>query len=1099
MAVEDWIATVRLDAEMLRRYGFADSRGAPVFALVESAEGDNVAGVPMQADTEGDSVTLRFLLRGATPKGAVRVFRFVKSDRSAAAPEFQPVTVEREADRIRIRTQCFEIVHDLGRGGLISSVRFVSSGKVWRPLMRDRLYRKGLGVFALAADRAARLLSRTSGPLAAELVFQARYTATDGRPCPSGAMAVYRYRYCATLPYVEIETDIRQEKRMPWDELHVLELTTKGPFFQRFAMGPPFMSEELIDVRRAHSLRGKLWGALFNSRDAVALFGGPLYGIYDGVGGYGVYVHGPWRPWAGEEASFKLSLYLGPSGGDGRRIEGMIQRRFKGIEVSVRVPAFERRARLLRERLAAVPASGVAEGLIAAALRTSRSGGNSAQAEAELAAARRVAGDAAARKGLRVPLALSLPGNEMVLANASTMLRFAVRPGSVRLLSVRNLVTGYEYLRHVAGGLWKLTFKNVGDRERIELSPGDAASRSFRIQRAADAAAIQFLWRQVGHGGTAVRLVTATVTAKPDAIGWGLSFDGCEAAAGLWEVEFPILGAIGRAGGGDALIVPRKWGRVLPDAGLGGRYESRYPRGNCNMQFFAYTTGRSGLYFAAHDPEARTKDFGAVPDPTGGLRFSITIHPENMGRRREHWRAPFEVVLQAFEGDWFDAAKKYRTWAVKQKWCAPGALWKRGEAERRFARLALNYRPTFPEQAAAVLRMDAALEVPAFVHVYSWHRIPFDNNYPEYFPAKAAFSGFVRQLHARGLAVMPYINGRLWDTDTDSWRREKGIRAAVKNEDGGLYIEHWARQKHAVMCPWTAKWREKICDIVEKAARDLGCDGMYIDQVAASTPRLCFDRSHGHPSGGGGWWVDGYRQLFKEAKARARRFKPGFFITSEDNAEPYMGALDGYLMRCAYPETVGRRTIPLFAAVYGGYAVMFAHGWGYRDPRSWLIDSARMLVWGAQLGSVSNDVLLEQGNRRALEFTRQLLRVRLAATKWLAFGEMRRPPQLQGEIPSVRYGRNGNAEIDAVQAAVWRSPEGESAALIFVNASDTQPVEFTWRLDARECGLPPASMYRLRASVPRDVRHEMPAGPVLRSRLRLAPWTAAVFVVEPVR
>ena len=42
---------------------------------------------------------------------------------------------------------------------------------------------------------------------------------------------------------------------------------------------------------------------------------------------------------------------------------------------------------------------------------------------------------------------------------------------------------------------------------------------------------------------------------------------------------------------------------------------------------------------------------------------------------------------------------------------------------------------------------------------------------------------------------------------------------------------------------------------------ECGVKGVYIDQIAAAAPTLCFDKSHGHPLGGGHWWTEGYWKL----------------------------------------------------------------------------------------------------------------------------------------------------------------------------------------------------------------------------------------------
>jgi len=1097
-ALADWVITAKVDAEILRRYRLVDERGALQFGLLEPTGKGKALPVAFQASKRGNFVLLTILLRGTTPKGGRRLFLLTKT-RPLKEPRPTPtLAVERRRSLVIVKTRYFEATHDLTKGGTLTSVKFARSGRTWHLSMNDRLYRRDLGGFCLEFDRMGRLLKIESGPLAAEISFRARYFSPDGRPCPSGASAIYRYRYFATLPLVEVEAEIHQESPMMWDELHFLELRTKERFFGRFGMGPPIECGMLIGSRKTHSLRGKLWGALFNSLDAVGLIGRRLYGIHDGLGDYGIYVHGPWLRWSGREARFRTAIYLGPSGGDGSEVWKAGLRWLGGVDVSVLVPEIEHRARRILSMLEGLRGRDdvalLTKGLVGAALSTSRRGGPLHRAEAEIEAAERVAKALRTGRSPRLPVVLALPNGEVVLANSSTLLRLSVGPGGTRLLGILNLKTGHEYLLHESTSLWRLTLKDLG-RKEIELTAKEAASRSFRLLKEGKVAGVEIDWRNVKADRVRVGLVRARVRADEGLIKWSLEIEGMEGSPALWLVEFPIVGGVGTKAASDFLAVPKGWGRILRNVSLGCGHRNSYPGAAFTMQFYAYWTGKSGLYFAAHDPEARTKEFRAVPDPEGGLKFSVVLLPEDMGLPKRRWRMPFEIVLRAYQGDWFEAAKIYRSWALRQKWCRKGALHTRPSAERRFAELSLNYRPSFPRHAVAIVRMHQALKVPAFAHVYSWHKIPFDNNYPEYFPPKEGFPEFVKRLHSLGLLVMPYINGRLWDTDTESWREEKGVEAAAKREDGGLYLEHWAKQNHAVMCPWTAKWREKICSIVERIARDLDCDGVYIDQVAAASAMPCFDRSHGHPLGGGGWWVEGYRRIFEEAKRRARRYKPGFFITSEDNAEPYMGALDGYLMRCAYRWMLGRDTIPLFPAVYGGYVVMFAHGWDHGG--NWLIDSARMLVWGAQLGSVATDSLLGPGNRRGLEFLRRLLRARLATTRWLAFGEMRRAPEIEGKVPVVRYGPDREAEIDAIQRAAWLSPDGNSLALIFVNTSDEREVDFTWEADARECGLPEAGRYRLKFVFPEEGDGRTLRGPLLRSRLSLPPWGVAVLAVEP--
>jgi hypothetical protein len=60
--------------------------------------------------------------------------------------------------------------------------------------------------------------------------------------------------------------------------------------------------------------------------------------------------------------------------------------------------------------------------------------------------------------------------------------------------------------------------------------------------------------------------------------------------------------------------------------------------------------------------------------------------------------------------------------------------------------------------------------------------------------------------------------------------------------------------------------------------------GTYIDQIAAAGPRNCWDPTHNHTSGGGHYWVDGYRKLLEKARQGSKKR----MILTESNAEPFM-------------------------------------------------------------------------------------------------------------------------------------------------------------------------------------------------------------------
>ena len=83
-------------------------------------------------------------------------------------------------------------------------------------------------------------------------------------------------------------------------------------------------------------------------------------------------------------------------------------------------------------------------------------------------------------------------------------------------------------------------------------------------------------------------------------------------------------------------------------------------------------------------------------------------------------------------------------------------------------------------EISEVLRFREFFDVPIAIHWYNWHKIPFDTDYPEYFPTKEGFKDAVKKLQEFGVRVMPYINGRIFDFNCRSWLLDGAENTALK-------------------------------------------------------------------------------------------------------------------------------------------------------------------------------------------------------------------------------------------------------------------------------------------------------------------------------
>ena len=561
-------------------------------------------------------------------------------------------------------------------------------------------------------------------------------------------------------------------------------------------------------------------------------------------------------------------------------------------------------------------------------------------------------------------------------------------------------------------------------------------------------------------------VATAEADAKAAAWRWRLRVENRNPSWSVWRVIFPQL-TLRPPGERAAVFFPRGPGEVQP--GVWERpfsYHGDYPSGWCSLQFmgvFAEGESLAGLYCAVHDPWGSTKDLDLRSDPAAHtVRLSFDHPAPNSGVSSNGFVLSGEAVWQLLRGDWFDAALIYRTWARKEaRWWPSLKSGQRADTPQWMRELdAWAMTGGAPADCVSnVIRFREFLGEPIGFHWYNWHQIPFDNDYPHYFPAKSGFHEAVAALKPAGVYVMPYINGRLWDThdrgSKDFEFTRLALPAATKGEDGQPRVESYGSKetngepvKLAVMCPTTPLWQKTVCETVLRLLGQDGTSAVYVDQIAAAAPALCMDPTHGHPLGGGHWWNEGYWHLLEAI----RRAKPdATVLTTECNGEPFVRWFDGYLTW--HWQFDGQ--VPVFPAIYGGAIQMFGRAYRGGDTKDLALrmKAGQQLVFGEQLGWLDPGVVSEPENA---DFFRQMVQVRSRFHRYFYAGEMARPPRLEGAIPKVtadwQWSGKWPVTTEAVLTGAWQLAGQRRAALFFVNVSD-EPVSARLRLDPGTYGI----------------------------------------------
>ena len=675
----------------------------------------------------------------------------------------------------------------------------------------------------------------------------------------------------------------------------------------------------------------------------------------------------------------------------------------------------------------------------------------------------------------------------------------------VRLASLVDLATDQEFLTPDPLPLFTLTLRHVENHEEVRIH-ADGGWDKVGIRPLDSTQGAEIHWRaprDKRFNGIEV-IARVTMDGEVGAARWKLRVENTNQQWSVWRLVFPQI-ALAELGPEADVFLPRAPGEV--QRGLWRReFEcgDTYPGAWMTMQFMAAYDRQldTGLYVAVHDPLGGTKDLLIESRPTDRAVVFHFDHPAtDMGKPGNRFQLSGEAVWQLFRGDWYDAAMLYRDWVHQQaKWYPDAAHRGRADTPKWMRELPVWVRADWtPSNLEDVEQFAKFMGVPVGLHCYTWHQVPFDNDYPHYFPAKEGFVETVARLQAAGVYVMPYINARLWDT------RDKGaedfefsrlaLPAAIKNDDGEPRVETYgstesdgSKVRMAVMCPSAGVWQDRMRDIVLRLVDEYGANAVFVDQVAASKAVLCFDRAHGHPLGGGHWWTQGYWHMLDSIRDAMPEDSA---LTTECNAEPYVKWFDGYLTW--HWQHQGQ--VPAFPAICGGALQMFGRAYrsGATKDLAMRMKAGQQLVFGEQLGWIAPHIVkYEKENAR---FLRQLVRLRWRLRRYFYAGRMGRPPQLLGEIPKVRADWRWRKEwwvtTDAAMAGAWYLPEEGKAVLLFVNVSD-QPVDTSLDLDAGPYGVA-GDQVRVTTIAPEGEGGSIVLPRVSRPELNLQPHTAMAW------
>jgi len=580
----------------------------------------------------------------------------------------------------------------------------------------------------------------------------------------------------------------------------------------------------------------------------------------------------------------------------------------------------------------------------------------------------------------------------------------------------------------------------------------------------------------------------------------------------LAAVAYPYIAGIGRLGDApeaDELTHPYATGFLVRDpldhlppvasetAGQQPVVLGLYPEGfsGSTMQFMAYSAvGRGGFYAAAEDSGGREKWLNFYRHPDGDLRLAVWHAPTDYAERGEI-TPEYQTVLAALDGGaWYDAAERYKEWALAQPWVAQGPLWSRDDRCRWLLEdvglCTFGVNPRY-DRAPWLAEIDRIAGTPA-LHLLgpNWPRVGSDyqNNHPgglaDWFPAR---------FHQENLALIRRNHDYLVPFEFDLlFGRGEGAADKAAGDAALQVVPQPTLSRDAYtfpfLCPTTPFMRDLHVARDRTLVEDYHVDGVYYDISVNNVRHMCLSDAHGHAPGDASALTAAYRAVFAATAEAMRAAAGGASIPqgTEMINEQMLPVVAFYQARAeaspAAPFEAGpfrelikqgvAEKIPLFAYVYHEYGPVRLDGWAKlsREQGDFVyVVLGRVFVQGGLIElNYEFSALEDLGEERdtAAEhyypfddrrytidptlagFVGRLARARVGrANRYLAYGVMLRPAPLMvhgaheveldyflyncGGTHS-EYADRGTMRAQAVLQAAWRYRE-ESVAWLLLN------------------------------------------------------------------
>ncbi|MHC4872375.1 MAG: DUF6259 domain-containing protein [Planctomycetota bacterium] len=604
--------------------------------------------------------------------------------------------------------------------------------------------------------------------------------------------------------------------------------------------------------------------------------------------------------------------------------------------------------------------------------------------------------------------------------------------------------------------VWEIQLRD-SDGKVVTVKPEDVVPE-INLHKSEKAQRLEFVWSISNASGSIKVIGTVDLPNNSQLSYWSLTVENSTGQA-VYQVNYPRLSGLqdykAHNGKPGWLSAPVMMGEKTPDPvdfvnnhqpqidvwareqygafdieGGPADIAYAYP-GYWTMQFIAFGHPDSGgIYLGAYDSQALYKCYGMYKDGDSGQHSVMQMkqYPEDRTEAGADFKSSYQCPVGLYEGEWWNASEIYREWALQQFWTEKGPLRGRDEVPDWVKENDLWYwnwqfgHAGHPKNITPIAKaLKQKFNCNLAVHWYGSNGEDFSSpfRFPEIYPHSESIRYVAKKgtddLHDDGIHCIPYLDTRLWNEDTESFRKADAMRFIAMNENGKS-ADFWPSFGHT-MCPTAQPFHNMILQEMTKTMDDCGFDGAYLDQVSGCYPVPCFNPEHDHAPGGHDHWVRGYRELLEKARAEMRKRKPDSIITSEGVTECFIDMLDLDLAReiSNLKGHVGSHQslpIPMFHSVYHDYHISYGTVSTFVPtpgaaviPEHFYYSEALTLVGGGQLmisGLFAGDETKEKF-QPLLNYMENLTRARISARKFFNLGRWLPPLEIDCEATEVPF------------------------------------------------------------------------------------------------